>query len=279
MGVLFAVVPALRRAPELAARYEPGLTSREYQFGLAEPTGKRGLIAGMGMTEKQGGSDVRANTTRAVARPDGTYGLTGHKWFTSAPMSDLFLVLAQLEEGVSCFLAPRVLPDGSRNGMHLERLKDKLGNRANASAEVEYAGAVGWRLGDEGRGIATLLTMVTTTRLDCVIGSAGLIRIALSEAAHHVAHRSAFGAVLAQQPLMQTVIADLALESGHCCPISMTYAAVPALRHDPALAAAYEPGLRSTKYAFGLAPSATKAGLLAGGARPNAYVVERSPGS
>ncbi|MBW8768001.1 MAG: acyl-CoA dehydrogenase family protein, partial [Geodermatophilales bacterium] len=140
----YAVVPALRRAPDLAARYEPGLTSREYQFGLAEPTGKRGLVAGMGMTEKQGGSDVRANSTRAVPQPDGTYLLTGHKWFTSAPMSDLFLVLAQLDEGVSCFLVPRVLPDGSRNVFRLQRLKDKLGDRSNASSEVEFDGTTGW---------------------------------------------------------------------------------------------------------------------------------------
>jgi putative acyl-CoA dehydrogenase len=148
----YAAVPALRRTPELAARYEPGLTSREYQFGLAEPTGKRGLIAGMGMTEKQGGSDVRANTTRAVGEADGSYRLTGHKWFTSAPMSDLFLVLAQLDEGVSCFVVPRVLPDGSRNVFHVQRLKDKLGDRSNASSEVEFDGTTGWLVGEPGRG-------------------------------------------------------------------------------------------------------------------------------
>src|SRR5919202_1249049 len=138
----YAVVPALRRAPGLAAGYEPGLTSRQYQFGLADPAGKRGLVAGMGMTEKQGGSDVRANTTRAVPQADGSYVLTGHKWFTSAPMRDLFLVLAQAPGGLSCFLLPRVLPDGTRNRMHLQRLKDKLGNRSNASSEVEYDEAV-----------------------------------------------------------------------------------------------------------------------------------------
>ena len=143
----YAAVPALRRTPELAARYEPGLTSTTYEFGLTEPTGKAGLIAGMGMTEKQGGSDVRANTTRAVAQPDGSYRLIGHKWFTSAPMSDLFLVLAQFEEGVSCFLVPRVLPEGSRNVFLLQRLKDKLGDRSNASSEVEFDGTTAWLVG------------------------------------------------------------------------------------------------------------------------------------
>src|SRR3712207_4083096 len=151
----YAAVPALRAAPELAARYEPGLTATAYEFGLAEPAGKRGLVAGMGMTEKQGGSDVRANTTRAVPAADGTYSLTGHKWFTSAPMSDLFLVLAQLPEGVSCFLVPRVLPDGMRNVFRLQRLKDKLGDRANASSEVEFDGTTGWLVGDPGRGVPT----------------------------------------------------------------------------------------------------------------------------
>src|SRR3712207_6450207 len=140
----YAAVPALRAAPQLAQRYEPGLTAAAYEFGLAEPTGKRGLVAGMGMTEKQGGSDVRANTTRAVPNADGTYALTGHKWFTSAPMSDLFLVLVQLPEGVSCFLVPRVLPDGIRNVFRLQRLKDKLGDRANASGEVEFEGTTAW---------------------------------------------------------------------------------------------------------------------------------------
>ncbi len=209
----YAVVPALRRAPELAARYEPGLTSTAYEFGLAEPTGKRGLIAGMGMTEKQGGSDVRANTTRAVARPDGTYTLTGHKWFTSAPMSDLFLVLAQLEEGVSCFLVPRVLPDGSRNVFRVQRLKDKLGDRSNASSEVEFDGTAGWLVGEPGRGVPAIIEMVNTTRLDCVLGSAATVRAALTQAAHHARHRKAFGAVLVDQPLMQNVLADLAVES------------------------------------------------------------------
>jgi putative acyl-CoA dehydrogenase len=209
----YAVVPALRRTPELAARFEPGLTSTAYDFGLAEPTGKRGLIAGMGMTEKQGGSDVRANTTRAVPQPDGTYRLTGHKWFTSAPMSDLFLVLAQLDEGVSCFLVPRVLPDGSRNVFHVQRLKDKLGDRSNASSEVEFEGTTGRLVGEPGRGVPAIIEMVNMTRLDCVLGSAATVRAALTQASHHARHRSAFGALLAEQPLMQNVLADLAVES------------------------------------------------------------------
>jgi len=165
------------------------------------------------VTEKQGGSDVRAGTTSATPSADGTYRVVGHKWFTSAPMNDLFLTLAQAPGGLTCFVLPRVLPDGTRNAIRLVRLKNKLGNRSNASAELEYTGATGWRLGAEGRGVATIIDMVTMTRLDCVLGSAALIRAALTEAAHHVAHRSAFGARLAEKPLMQAVIADLALES------------------------------------------------------------------
>jgi putative acyl-CoA dehydrogenase len=221
----YAVVPALRRAPELAARYEPGLTARAYSFGLAEPTGKPGLIAGMGMTEKQGGSDVRANTTRAVPRPDGSHSLTGHKWFTSAPMSDLFLVLAQLDEGVSCFLVPRVLPDGSRNVFHVQRLKDKLGDRSNASSEVEFDGTTGWLVGEPGRGVPTIIEMVNLTRLDCVLGSASTVRAALTQAIHHADHRSAFGALLVDQPLMQNVLADLAVESEAATALAIRLAA------------------------------------------------------
>ncbi|MBO0849913.1 MAG: acyl-CoA dehydrogenase family protein, partial [Pseudonocardia sp.] len=180
---------------------------------LAEPGGKEGLLAGMSMTEKQGGSDVRAGSTVATPTRDGTYRLVGHKWFTSAPMCDLFLTLAQAPGGLTCFVLPRVLPDGARNGIQVVRLKDKLGNRSNASAELEYTDAVGWRLGDEGRGVRTIIDMVSATRLDCVLGSAALMRIALSEAAHHVAHRSAFGALLADQPLMRSVVGELAAES------------------------------------------------------------------
>src|SRR3954464_3239446 len=221
----YAAVPALRRAPEVAARYERGLTSTTYEFGLTEPTGKAGLIAGMGMTEKQGGSDVRANTTRAVAQPDGSYRLTGHKWFTSAPMSDLFLVLAQLDEGVSCFVVPRVLPDGSRNVFHVQRLKDKLGDRSNASSEVEFDGTTGWLVGEPGRGVPAIIEMVNTTRLDCVLGSAATIRAALTQAVHHARHRQAFGALLVDQPLMQNVLADLALESEAATALAVRLAA------------------------------------------------------
>jgi putative acyl-CoA dehydrogenase len=224
ISMTYAAVPALRRDPELAARFEPGLRSTTYEFGLAEPSTKAGLLAGMSMTEKQGGSDVRAGTTTATVTSDGTYRLVGHKWFTSAPMNDIFLTLAQAPAGLTCFVLPRVLPDGTRNAIHLQRLKDKLGNRSNASAEIEYAGAVGWRLGDEGRGVQTIIEMVSMTRLDCVIGSAAVTRAALSEAAHHVAHRSAFGTRLADAPLMQTVIADLALESEAATALAMRLA-------------------------------------------------------
>jgi putative acyl-CoA dehydrogenase len=206
-------VPALRHAPELAARYEPLLTAAEYDLGLRPPLTKRGLLAGMSMTEKQGGSDVRANTTRAIRSADGSYRLTGHKWFTSAPMCDVFLVLAQAPAGLSCFLFPRVLQDGSNNGLRLQRLKDKLGNRSNASAEVEYDDAVAWLVGDEGRGVRTIIDMVNMTRLDCVLGAATGMRTGVVTAAHHAAHRMAFGRKLADQPAMTAVLADLAVES------------------------------------------------------------------
>jgi putative acyl-CoA dehydrogenase len=221
----YAAVPALRRSPDLAARYEPGLTATAYEFGLTEPTAKAGLIAGMGMTEKQGGSDVRANTTRATVQADGSYRLTGHKWFTSAPMSDLFLVLAQLDEGVSCFVVPRVLPDGSRNVFHVQRLKDKLGDRSNASSEVEFDGTTGWLVGEPGRGVPAIIEMVNMTRLDCVLGSASTVRAALTQAIHHARHRRAFGALLADQPLMQNVLADVAVESEAATALAIRLAA------------------------------------------------------
>jgi len=167
----------------------------------------------MGMTEKQGGSDVRSNTTRAVLQADGSYRLVGHKWFFSAPMCDAWLVLANTQAGVTCFLAPKIRPDGSRNAIHIQRLKDKLGDWSNASSEVEFCEASCWRVGPEGRGVATILEMVALTRLDCMIGSAAIVRQALAQALHHTAHRSAFGKLLNQQPLMQNVLADLALES------------------------------------------------------------------
>jgi putative acyl-CoA dehydrogenase len=213
ISMTYAAVPALRHAPELAARYEPLLTATSYDFGLRAPQTKRGLLAGMSMTEKQGGSDVRANTTAARPAPDGSYRLVGHKWFTSAPMCDLFLTLAQAPGGLTCFLVPRVLPDGTRNALRLMRLKDKLGNRSNASAEVEYEHATAWRVGDEGRGVRTILDMVNLTRLDCVIGAAAGMRQGVLTAAHHATHRRAFGAYLVAQPLMRNVLADLAIES------------------------------------------------------------------
>jgi len=214
VSMTYAAVPALRRsAPELAAEWEPRLTSLEYDFGLRPTDHKRGALCGMAMTEKQGGSDVRANVTRAEPLGDGEAVLTGHKWFCSAPMSDAFLVLAQAPAGPTCYLLPRVLPDGALNGTRLIRLKDKLGNRSNASAEIELDDAWAQRVGDEGDGIRTILEMVVHTRLDCVLGSTALMRRAVAEATHHAAHRSAFGKLLIEQPLMQNVLAELCLES------------------------------------------------------------------
>ncbi|AOR35872.1 DNA alkylation response protein [Streptomyces fodineus] len=213
-SMTYAAVPALRTQPDLAKVYEPLLTSREYDPELRVPTGKPGLLAGMGMTEKQGGSDVRTNTTVATPTGEpGVYTLRGHKWFTSAPMCDVFLVLAQAPGGLSCFLVPRVLPDGSRNTFRIQRLKDKLGNRSNASSEPEFERTVAWLVGPEGRGVKTIIEMVNCTRLDCVMSSATLMRKTLVEAGHHARHRSTFGARLIEQPLMRNVLADLALES------------------------------------------------------------------
>jgi putative acyl-CoA dehydrogenase len=213
ISMTLAAVPALRVDPTLAAEWVPRLTSYDYDPVLRPPAEKPGCLAGMGMTEKQGGSDVRANTTRAVPSPDGSYLLTGHKWFTSAPMCDMFLVLAQAPGGLTCFVVPRVLPDGTRNTFRIQRLKSKLGNRSNASSEPDFENTVAWRLGDEGRGVRTIIEMVNMTRLDCVIGSAALMRAAVAQAAHHARHRQAFGAYLADQPLMRSVLADLAVES------------------------------------------------------------------
>ena len=214
VSMTYSAIPALRAAPDLVTAYEPGLTATAYEPGLRPPAAKAGLLAGMGMTEKQGGSDVRANTTRAVDAGAGTWRLTGHKWFCSAPMCDLFLVLAQVAgSGLTCFLVPRVLPDGTRNPFRLQRLKDKLGNRSNASSEVEFEDTVGWAVGQVGRGLRTILEMVRMTRLDCVLGSAGLMRAAVAQAVHHTTHRSAFGGLLRDKPLMAAVLADLAIES------------------------------------------------------------------
>ncbi|GAA1896280.1 acyl-CoA dehydrogenase family protein [Lapillicoccus jejuensis] len=219
VSMTYAAAPALARDPEQAARWSPLLASRTYDPGLRRAADKAGALAGMGMTEKQGGSDVRANTTRAVRAPGGplpgaTYRLTGHKWFTSAPMDDVFLVLAAVEPGSpSCFVVPRVLDDGTRNVFALQRLKDKLGNRSNASSEVELDGTWGALLGEEGRGVRAIIDMVGATRLDCVLGSAATMRQALVRAVHHARHRHAFGRSLVEQPAMTNVLADLALES------------------------------------------------------------------
>ncbi|MFN3543198.1 MAG: acyl-CoA dehydrogenase family protein, partial [Rhodococcus sp. (in: high G+C Gram-positive bacteria)] len=213
ISMTYGAVPALRANSELAAQYEPLLTSTVYDPGLRAPMSKNGILAGMSMTEKQGGSDVRANTTAARPMSDGTYRITGHKWFTSAPMSDVFLVLAQAPGGLSCFFVPRVLPDGTRNPFALQRLKDKLGNHSNASSEVEYDNTIGWLVGDESRGVPTIVEMVNMTRLDCTIGSATGMRVGVTQAVHHAAHRRAFGATLADQPLMRNVLADLAVEA------------------------------------------------------------------
>ena len=206
-----AAVAALAAAPSLLARVMPKIDSRQYEPEFRSWNEKSGITIGMGMTEKQGGTDVRANTTRAEPDGDG-YRITGHKWFMSAPMSDAFLVLARAPGGLTCFFMPRFAPDGTVNALRLQRLKDKLGNRSNASSEVEFAGAFAWRVGDEGRGVRTIIEMVQLTRLDCAIASAGLMRMALAQAVHHTRHRVAFERALADQPLMRTVLADLALE-------------------------------------------------------------------
>jgi len=217
ISMTYSGVPALRVQPELANEWEPRLTSLEYDPRFLPAGAKRGALCGMAMTEKQGGSDVRANTTRAVALgrggPAGEYALTGHKWFCSAPMCDVFLVLAQSERGLSCFLLPRWLPDGVPNHFQIQRLKDKLGNRSNASSEVEFDGAWARMVGEEGRGVPTIIEMVNHTRLDCVIGVAATMRQAVAQATHHCADRSAFGKHLIEQPLMRNVLADLCIES------------------------------------------------------------------
>ena len=209
-----SVVPALRVEPAVSDVWEPCILSRTYDPRLVPVTEKGSAILGMGMTEKQGGSDVRSNTTIAtpVDGDDMLYRLVGHKWFTSAPMSDGFLVLAQAPGGLTCFLLPRVLPDGTRNTLRIQRLKDKLGNRSNASSEVEYEDTLVHRVGDEGRGVATIIEMVSHTRLDCVVGSTAIMRQAVTQAGWHVAHREAFGSKLIDKPLMQNVLADLEIE-------------------------------------------------------------------
>jgi putative acyl-CoA dehydrogenase len=249
LSMTYAAVPALRADDALAKEWTSRLASTSYDPGIRPVADKAGALAGMGMTEKQGGSDVRANVTRATPTSvDGEYTLDGHKWFTSAPMNDVFLVLAQTDAGVTCFLVPRALPDGSRNRLDVVRLKDKLGNRSNASSELELRGTWAQRLGDEGRGVRTIIEMVAATRLDCVLGSASLMRRALAEASWHVAHRSAFGGLLVDKPLMQNVIADLAVESEAATAIGMRLAAAVDDAHDPHEAALRRIALPLAKY-------------------------------
>ena len=253
ISMTYAAIPALRMAPHLAAVWEPLFTSRAYDPGLREATQKSGALCGMAMTEKQGGSDVRANTTRALPiegeRALTAYAITGHKWFTSAPMCDAFLVLAQAPGGLSCFLLPRILPDGTRNRFYLQRLKDKLGNRSNASSEVEFDDAIAYLIGEEGRGIPTILEMVNATRLDCINGSASLMRAAVVQAIHHADHRHAFGKRLLEQPLMQNVLADLALESEAATLLLMRLARAADRAHgDPREAAMRRLGTAIGKY-------------------------------
>lgn len=214
ISMTFSAVAALRAEPELAAEWEPRILSSVYDPRFAPAQEKSGVLLGMGMTEKQGGSDVRANTTRAERIGSSReYLITGHKWFCSAPMCDAFLILAQAPQGLSCFLLPRWTPDGKRNAFHIQRLKDKMGNRSNASSEVEFAQAWAHAVGEEGRGVQTIIEMVNHTRLDCAIAAAGLMHQALTQAVHHARHREAFGKLLIDQPLMRNVLADLAIES------------------------------------------------------------------
>jgi putative acyl-CoA dehydrogenase len=213
VSMTYSSMPVIRRDADLAREWEPRLYSTRYDPSFQPAAAKTGALVGMAMTEKQGGSDVRANTTRAEPIGNGEYILNGHKWFCSAPMSDAFLVLAQAPAGLSCFFLPRWTADGKKNAFHLQRLKAKLGNRSNASSEVEFHGAWARRVGEEGRGVATIIEMVHHTRLDCVIGATGLMRRALIEAVHHCRHRRAFGRALIDQPLMQNVLADLTIES------------------------------------------------------------------
>ncbi len=227
VSMTYAVVPALRKQPDLAVVWEPRITSKFYDSQNLPADRKAGITVGMGMTEKQGGSDVRANTTksRQLGASSNMYALTGHKWFCSAPMSDAFLMLAQARKGLTCFLIPRFAPDGRRrNAIYIQRLKDKLGNRSNASSEIELDNAIGYIVGEEGRGVATIIDMVNHTRLDCAVSCAAFMRQALAQAMHHCRQRSAFGKMLIDQPLMRNVLADLALESEAATRLAMRVA-------------------------------------------------------
>ena len=234
MSMSYAAIPALRHTPQIAEKWLPKLLSQQYDPRSLPMEQKLGCTMGMGMTEKQGGSDLRRNTTRATRQEDGTYEIIGHKWFFSAPMCDAHLVLAQSENGLSCFLVPRFRPDGTKNAVRIQRLKDKLGDWANASSEVEFHGAFGELVGVEGRGIATIIEMVALTRLDCMIGSAAQMRQAIVQAIHHTSQREAFGKLLIDQPIMRNVIADLALESEAALALTMRIArAVGMIETDP----------------------------------------------
>ncbi|MBA8838097.1 acyl-CoA dehydrogenase family protein [Ochrobactrum sp. RH2CCR150] len=219
-----ASLAAVMGAPDIYKEWSPAVMSRKYDFSQKPALSKNGVTLGMGMTEKQGGTDVRTNTTRATVNEDGTYTITGHKWFMSAPMSDAFLVLAQVDEQLSCFLVPRLTAEGKGNGFAFQRLKDKLGNKSNASSEVEFDGAIGHLIGSPGEGVKTIMDMVTLTRLDCAVASAGLMRSGLAEAVHHCRHREVFGKPLIEQPLMSRVLADMALDVAGATALSMRLA-------------------------------------------------------
>jgi len=249
MTMTNASVAALAHAPDIAREWLPRIRTRQYDSSARPMSDKQGVTVGMGMTEKQGGSDLSESTTRAEDLRDGTWRITGHKWFLSAPMSDAFLVLARTGEGLSCFLVPRFLPDGGRNGIHFMRLKDKLGNRSNATAEVEFDGTIGWLVGELGRGLPTVFDMVTLTRLDCAVASAGLMRIALAESVHHARHREAFGEVLLSQPLMNRVLADMALDAVAAAALAFRLAeSYDRANNDPAEAAFARLMTPATKY-------------------------------
>ncbi len=252
ISMTYAAVPALRANASIAALWEPALEAAAYDPELRPIADKQSATCGMAMTEKQGGSDVRANRTRAVFshRDDlgDAYVLTGHKWFCSAPMSDAFLVLAQTDAGLTCFLMPRILDDGTRNAIRIQRLKDKLGNRSNASSEIELEDAYALLLGEPGRGVQTIVEMVNYTRLDCINGSASIIRKAAAEAIHHASHRSAFGKALVDQPLMQNVLADIAIESEAAVALLLRLARAVDNALDPAEAALKRLGTAIGKY-------------------------------
>jgi putative acyl-CoA dehydrogenase len=249
MTMTNASVAAIAHAPDIANQWLPRIRARQYDSAARPMSEKHGVTIGMGMTEKQGGSDLSATTTFAEDARDGTWRIAGHKWFLSAPMSDAFLTLARTREGLSCFLVPRFRPDGSRNDVHFMRLKDKLGNRSNATAEAEFGGALGWLIGELGRGLPTVLDMVTLTRLDCAVASAGLMRIALAEAVHHARHRAAFGEVLLAQPLMSRVLADMALDAVAAAALAFRLAeSYDRANNDPAEAAFARLMTPATKY-------------------------------